>query len=1431
MRFVPARGGLPRRRLAAVAALILSGALAALSGPPLAALAERSSALYLEKALSDFGEPLGLELSYESASPSVLGTLTVRGLEARRPGDAPLLSAEKASIVFDGIALVSGGSGNALERVELSGVRLDLDLERDAPLLERMAELAGRGRRTDARTERLEISARRFSVNIVDGKGGSWFLDGRSAEAALDAGRVDAALSGRLGASSPALGALSGSSAAFSVSGRSDASFTTGRWEAEISVDTPIGMLEAQRFALLLRGGSIEARRLRDDIPLDLTLLLAPDRSFRASARFERFTPRRSFVPRAFPADLVPWLGGTYDGDASFEFGAGFSEPRFSVRIAGGAPASIAGAGVRFSVDASGGPESLTVRSLSVSAPDFNAAVSGTVLPGTLGLDLEAEVELGMRNAVPVKATVRALGASGAYFALADGISVGGVTLGTLVAKADVVGETALFRASLDLPVGAAPVDSELAGDGDPAISRLEIEGSLNLGAAPYLEAGASLGRLEARAFGPLLEGLAGSSVALLPDDLVLSLGVALATDFKRLSWSTGDFVAVAPSIDFSARLAAAGGLEHVELRSSELSFAGYQASGTGRFDFPARGDPTFAADFILEEIPYAFEGALADGSLDLRGDYGLSLSVRNGPLGAETSVSVEAMPLPLPFGTGLLALEAEGVWTGPGDWSLMVERLTFDPADFESRFVPTIACTAFVDQDGAAIRDLEVSDAVSSLEGEALLSWTFGRDPSVALALELSGADAERYRLDGSWDGKVLGAALEFEASPLSRVPSAGLRGGASGRASVAGTPDRLAVNAFVSVPDGLYGDRDFSVDARISWLDGILEISEAKGRYAGNRFDRIVARLDLGRGGAELRADWTAARGSGASIELAADAVTPGDSLFEDPVAVRGSLSGLRIGNLEVDRWGFSGARDGDGWAFSGEREDISVRILGDGAFSVTARAPLPLRFTALGRLDDSGLVLNLDDLEGEIEPLVSIVPLPVVELLGGTFSGRLRIEGPATDPDFTGSLLVSGLEVRVPDYTPETIGPVSGVLDFDGRRASFMQPRTPAGSALMYVSLSALMSGWLPTELAIRAATIEKTQVPIDTYIAGIAAEGAGELDLDIRVGQGAVEISGRIDVPAAEVVLDPSLVSGGKDGAGGDVALVANLDIRLGKGVRVYFPSKNLPIITGQADPSSALSISVDTAASRLRIKGTVELRGGNLFYIQRNFFLKKASIVFNETETNFDPLATLEAELRTSDALGPVRVTLRAENTRLTVLDITMESSPPRSSEEIAALLGLGLVGSEGGGEFDVRKAVIAGTQAIPQLNFVTLFEENVRKLLGFDLFYLRTEAVQRLLLDLSLPDPAETQSSSLASLLDGTAVFAGKYIGEKVFFDAALSLQVEPLAGRDVLTVDSGFGLEWDTPFFLLDWRLSPKHPEDLFLSDNSFTFSWRLSF
>lgn len=55
--------------------------------------------------------------------------------------------------------------------------------------------------------------------------------------------------------------------------------------------------------------------------------------------------------------------------------------------------------------------------------------------------------------------------------------------------------------------------------------------------------------------------------------------------------------------------------------------------------------------------------------------------------------------------------------------------------------------------------------------------------------------------------------------------------------------------------------------------------------------------------------------------------------------------------------------------------------------------------------------------------------------------------------------------------------------------------------------------------------------------------------------------------------------------------------------------------------------------------------------------------------------------------------------------------------------------------------------------------------------------------------------------------------------------------QDEPLVNKSSLTLDSEIGFELTTPFFLFDWSLALKHPENLFVSDNSFSFSWKLSY
>jgi hypothetical protein len=45
------------------------------------------------------------------------------------------------------------------------------------------------------------------------------------------------------------------------------------------------------------------------------------------------------------------------------------------------------------------------------------------------------------------------------------------------------------------------------------------------------------------------------------------------------------------------------------------------------------------------------------------------------------------------------------------------------------------------------------------------------------------------------------------------------------------------------------------------------------------------------------------------------------------------------------------------------------------------------------------------------------------------------------------------------------------------------------------------------------------------------------------------------------------------------------------------------------------------------------------------------------------------------------------------------------------------------------------------------------------------------------------------------------------------------------------LSLDSELGVEFDTPFGLVQWTMAPSSPESLFISDQSLSVSWKLSY
>ena len=84
-----------------------------------------------------------------------------------------------------------------------------------------------------------------------------------------------------------------------------------------------------------------------------------------------------------------------------------------------------------------------------------------------------------------------------------------------------------------------------------------------------------------------------------------------------------------------------------------------------------------------------------------------------------------------------------------------------------------------------------------------------------------------------------------------------------------------------------------------------------------------------------------------------------------------------------------------------------------------------------------------------------------------------------------------------------------------------------------------------------------------------------------------------------------------------------------------------------------------------------------------------------------------------------------------------------------------------------------------------------------------------------------------------STIFKDTTIIMGKYLGNDVFAQLQLGLEEgeEETAGLSGLIIRSELGLDLKTPYFNLRWNFVPNTPENLFLTDMRFTFSWSLYF
>jgi hypothetical protein len=275
---------------------------------------------------------------------------------------------------------------------------------------------------------------------------------------------------------------------------------------------------------------------------------------------------------------------------------------------------------------------------------------------------------------------------------------------------------------------------------------------------------------------------------------------------------------------------------------------------------------------------------------------------------------------------------------------------------------------------------------------------------------------------------------------------------------------------------------------------------------------------------------------------------------------------------------------------------------------------------------------------------------------------------------------------------------------------------------------------------------------------------------------------------------------------------------------GRKVEFLFPNENFPVLKAVLATNQTVNIHWNEAANDLAILGKILLKTGELNYLSQTFSLKEGSITFNEDETGIDPLLNVRAELKTRTDSGLVTITLRGEG-NLSNFNPRFSSIPYRTPEELQRLVGSTLAVPGDYAQQDGVKTAISLASDVGTSFLLKPFEDSIKKNFNLDLFSVKTELLKKSLLSQNTPLGA-------SDYLDNTRLFFGKYIGDELFLQGSLAFlqNTVPAAGASLL-VEPEISLDFQTPFFLLNWTLQPLHPETLFVSDNTVTFKWDWSY
>ena len=1453
--------------------------------PLIHTLEHRLSAIR-DNILTELEKTYNIRIYYESLSPSLLRTVSLRNIKIYdAEHNIEIASFEDFSIQYRFTAILTGNIAEILDSVNIANGFVDIDLiENEAlagkinTLLQSQGEQPSPGKQsTSADTERILsfFSSQLLTVHIKNVR-----LRFRNAVHTVDTRITD----GYFNIDSDALTASINSTASYRNSaymdmGTAETAFTLeGKFNKDLTAGSAVAnfsQITTDQFSISrlklftdYRDNVVTFNTMQDFQPIDFTAAWNTETND-ITGRFscKDFIPLQSIALYNMPKALVQFSPSAVSGALQFAISKQLIHWDMDLHIL--LPklsfSSYKLAASKMHIKAEGNNKDIEVSHLSLAGPDIDVS-------SKLAFNLDTKLPSGqlavkrfqLPSGTPVTADLKFSTRKNTFFLTIPLITVGEGMLKNINVTVNPSGQRADYTLSAEDGYGKYSFDGSYIYDNNRAGNTADSPHFLELHGAFDAVSIGNINRFIHAALPSADIPLAAT------ESLECTTEFYISSDLHSFSYNCIRFVLVSNKVsDFYALISLKGNQSSFALTDIDIVYKNMSVRGDINADFERLNDIIFTSSLIINSIGYQIQGFFSQNILNIYGDYGLAISaLYEKGTGLRGTVKTDEMPMPfLPL---FLTLDSNFRYTHRKDWNYHIDSgyLSYGTPASLAQALLGISFTGTADPSGLFLSEIQFGseDPLSGTLAVKAPAHDAGDSDEASdaytAAIRLASSDAAetleldtQFTLTGAFG---IGGSLKIDNVSLGRfLYTQSKEHSISAEASFSGTPEALSLRFDLSQLSLFVQGHDLSTAGSLVIENETADISITKLEWGAHQAAGIAAHFSASDLSGMLDADYAGEavkKRIKTHIHAVFNSVQP-----ENNGGLFSRLKGMReqfTFTTYLSDWQFGDSAGKEvvpvsiihekevTALYAGKNDEITGFILNDGVVSLQFADTLPLCFNLDGTIKKEVLDLKVADIRADIKRIWDITGLDYVSFYGGALTGSLAIGGKPLEPEFSGKLEGRNITVNSPHYAPEIFGPVSLDVIADGTVLEIPYTVLKGPSANLWARCTAEFSGWIPADVAIQCGTLDSKLGVMKTDNILFKADGFAGCTLDINITPSLIGLYGSATFDSGYFVFkfnDLDKFTAKYANAGKHAFIFdMKLDLQLGHKTEFRWPTSDFPILRTLVPTETPLTLTVDGNRGAFSMKGDVKMRGGEVFYIKRNFYIREGNITFADMGKDVEPMITLRAEIRDRDETGePIRLILTAKDQPLFSFNPTLNSDPPRSSSEIMQFLGQVITGDTRR-ENVLQNLLVTSSDIIAQAGLFKKAETKMRDFLKLDAFSFRTLLLQNAIFG-NLFNSNKNTTLTMSNYLDNTSVYIGKYFGSAIYADALLHLShydekslKNSGSGRPVynnLLFQPEIGLEMATPFFLLRWSVAPTKPDTLFVGDAALTFSWKYSY